>query len=247
MPKFKDVLDKFPVDLKDAIIEFHDYLKEEYIIKREEFEELKKTVGHLAFIIEKLTERVEQLAIAQQKTEERLNSLTERVEQLTIAQQKTEERLNNLTIAQQKTEEELRTLTITVKRIQKELGGLSHSVGFDLENQAYKALPKILKERFGIEIKERLLRKYIEYPDGKEEEINIYGEAKKNGKTIFIIGESKTNLSKKDIEKFKKRLERLKKVIREDIFPLFVVHSASPKILKYSIEAGFLVFFSYEF
>ena len=212
MPKFKDVLDKFPVDLKDAIIEFHDYLKEEYIIKREEFEELKKTVGHLAFIIEKLTERVEQLAIAQQKTEE-----------------------------------ELRTLTITVKRIQKELGGLSHSVGFDLENQAYKALPKILKERFGIEIKERLLRKYIEYPDGKEEEINIYGEAKKNGKTIFIIGESKTNLSKKDIEKFKKRLERLKKVIREDIFPLFVVHSASPKILKYSIEAGFLVFFSYEF
>jgi len=275
MLRFKEILDKFPGELRDAIIEFHDFLREEYIIKREEFEELKKIVGKLALSIENLTEKVESLAIAQQRTEERLNSLAiaqqrteerlnslaERVESLAIAQQRTEERLNSLAIAQQRTEErlnslaiaqertekEIRTLTITVKRIQKELGGLSHSVGFDLENQAYKALPNILKERFGIEIKDRLLRKYIEYPDGREEEINIYGEAQKNGKKIFIIGESKTHLSRKDIEKFKKRIERLKKVIGEEIFPIFVVHTSSPKIVKFSLDSGFPVFFSYEF
>ncbi len=240
MLRFKEILDKFPGELRDAIIEFHDFLREEYIIKREEFEELKKIVGKLALSIENLTEKVESLAIAQQRTEERLNSLA-------IAQQRTEERLNSLAIAQERTEKEIRTLTITVKRIQKELGGLSHSVGFDLENQAYKALPNILKERFGIEIKDRLLRKYIEYPDGREEEINIYGEAQKNGKKIFIIGESKTHLSRKDIEKFKKRIERLKKVIGEEIFPIFVVHTSSPKIVKFSLDSGFPVFFSYEF
>ena len=310
MPGLKEVLDKFPNELKDAIIEFHDFLKEEYIIKREEFESLKKTVNQLVIAIEKLTiaqqaseerltrleEAVEKLTIAQQASEERLTRLEEAVEKLTIAQQaseerltrleeaiqaseerltrleeaieqlsiaqqkteqrlnelaiaqqKTEERLNALAIAQEKTEKEIKSLTISFKRMQKEFGGLSHSIGFELENQAYKALPKILKERFGIEMKERLLRKYIEYPDGSEEEINIYGEARKNGKTIFIIGEAKTHLSMNDIKKFKKRIERLQRIIKEEIFPIFVVHTASPKIVKHSLDSGFLVFFSYEF
>ncbi|HOM27782.1 MAG TPA: chordopoxvirus fusion protein [bacterium] len=233
MIRFKEVLEKFPSELRDAVIEFYDFLREEYIIKREEFEELKKIVGQLVISHEKLLERVEQLTIAQQKTEERVDKLGEAVEKLAEAQRETEE--------------ELKKLTITVKNMQKELGGISHSVGFDLENQAYKALPKILKERYGIEIKERLLRKFIEYPDGREEEINVYGKGKIDGREIFIIGESKTYLSKKDIERFKKRLERIKKVFTEEIFPIFVVHSASPKITKYAENSGFSVFFSYEF
>lgn len=65
--------------------------------------------------------------------------------------------------------------------------GLSHSIGFDLENQAYKTLREILKERYGIEIGERLLRKFIEYSDGREEEINIFGKGRKNGEIIYII------------------------------------------------------------
>jgi len=218
-------------------------------------------INQLAIAQQKTEERVNQLAIAQQKTEERLNQLAQRVDQLAIAQQKTEERLNQLAIAQQKTEErlnqlaiaqqktevEIKNLTITVKRIQKELGGLSHSVGFDLENRAYKALPHLLKERFGIRVEDRLLRQFIEYPDGREEEVNIFGKARKNGKIIYIIGESKTHLSIKDIDKFKKRLSRIEKVIKEEKFPIFVVHSASPRIVKYAEENGFSVFFSYEF
>ncbi|MCS7180296.1 MAG: chordopoxvirus fusion protein, partial [bacterium] len=129
----------------------------------------------------------------------------------------------------------------------KELGGISHSIGFDLENQAYKALPKILKERHGIDLTERLLRKFIEYPDGQEEEINIYGKGKKDGEEIYIIGEAKTHLKLKDIDIFKKRLERINKSIPYKKFSLFVVHSCSPKILKYAEENGFFVFFSYEF
>ena len=289
MKSFKNVIDKFPPEVKDGVIELYDFFREEFGIKREEFEKLKEVIEKLIFAQQKteerlnqlaqrvdqlaiaqqkteerlnqLTERVNQLTIAQQKTEERLNQLAERVNQLTIAQQKTEERLNQLTIAQQKTEErlnqlaeaqqkteiEIKNLTITVKRIQKELGGLSHSVGFDLENRAYKALPHLLKERFGIKVEDKLLRQFIEYPDGKEEELNIFGKARKNGKIIYIIGESKTHLSVKDIDKFKRRLLRIEKVIKEEKFPIFVVHSASPRIVKYAEENGFSVFFSYEF
>lgn len=240
MIKFGEVLEKFPPELKDAVITLYDFLREEYVIKREEFEELKSIV--------------KSLAIAQEKTEERLNQLTEKIEQLAEAQRETEERLNRLTErveqlteAQRKTEEELRSLAKTVKNIQKELGGLSHSIGFDLENQAYKALPEILKERYGIEIEERLLRKFIEYPDGREEEINIFGKGRKNGETIYIIGEAKTHLKLKDIDLFKRQLERINRVIPDKKFPIFVVHSSSPKVVKYAEDNGFPVFFSYEF
>ena len=226
MKSFKNVIDKFPPEIKDGVIELYDFFREEFGIKREEFERLK--------------EAIEKLTIAQQKTEERLNQLTERLNQLA-------QRVDQLAIAQQKTEIEIKNLTLSVKRIQKELGGLSHSVGFDLENRAYKALPHLLKERFGIKVEDRLLRQFIEYPDGKEEELNIFGKAKKNGKIIYIIGESKTHLSAKDVDKFKRRLLRIEKVIKEEKFPIFVVHSASPRIVKYAEENGFSVFFSYEF
>ena len=282
MKSLKNVINKFPENLKEGVIELYEFIREEYVIKREEFEELKSVIvqlvkaqqkteerlNQLAQRVDQLTiaqqkteerlnqltiaqqkteERLNQLTIAQQKTEERLNQLAQRVDQLTIAQQKTEERLNQLAEAQEKTEKEIRSLTITVRRIQKELGGLSHSVGFDLENRAYKSLPKLLKEKFGLEVKDRLLRKFIEYPEGKEEEINIFGKAKKNGKIVYIIGESKTHLSLKDVDKFKKRIMRIEKVIKEEKFPIFVVHSASPRIVKYAENNGFSVFFSYDF
>ena len=67
----------------------------------------------------------------------------------------------------------------------------------------------------------------------------------KNGKIIYIIGESKTHLSIKDIDKFKRRLSRIEKVIKEEKFPIFVVHSASPRIVKYAEENGFSVFFEF--
>jgi len=298
MPEFKleEIIEKFPDKLKEPLYLYFDYLREEFEIKRKEFEELKeivkkildaqqkteerlnqlterveqlaiaqaKTEERLDRLTERveqlavaqakteerlnrLTERVEQLAIAQAKTEERLDRLTERVEQLAIAQAKTEERLNQLAIAQAKTEKELRTLGITVKGIKKELGGLSHSVGYNLENQAYKALPKLLKERYGIEVEDKLFREYLELPDGSEEEINIFGKGKADGKEIYILGEAKTNLTEKDIENFKKKVKKIEGIIGGEKFLIFVAHTVRPKIRKKIEEEKIPVFLSYEF
>ncbi|MCM8804904.1 MAG: chordopoxvirus fusion protein, partial [Candidatus Omnitrophica bacterium] len=73
------------------------------------------------------------------------------------------------------------------------------------------------------------------------------GKAKKNGEMIYIIGEAKTHLKLKDIDRFKRNLERISKVIEGKKFPIFVVHSSNPKIVKYAEDNGFFVFFSYEF
>ncbi len=40
--------------------------------------------------------------------------------------------------------------------VKKELDGLSHSVGFNLENESYKGLPKLLKEDFDLSVVGRL-------------------------------------------------------------------------------------------
>ena len=129
---------------------------------------------------------------------------TERMDQLSL-------RMEQLAIAQTKTEEKLSKLTETVGNMQKELGGLSHSVGYNLENQAYRALPNLLKERYGIEVEGKLVREYLELPDGSEEEINIFGKGKVKGKEVYIIGEAKTNLTEKDISNFKKKVKKNRK------------------------------------
>jgi hypothetical protein len=72
--------------------------------------------------LDKLAERVEQLAAAQQRTEERL-------EQLAAAQQRTEERLEQLAAAQQRTEERLAALTERVDRLTGHVERLTDRVG----------------------------------------------------------------------------------------------------------------------
>ncbi|MCM8803899.1 MAG: chordopoxvirus fusion protein, partial [Candidatus Omnitrophica bacterium] len=96
MVKLEDVLKKFPVELKDAVISFYDFLREEYVIKREEFEELKNVVKSLIIAQEKTEERIGELAQAQKKTEERISQLTERVDQLTIRLDQLTERVDQL-------------------------------------------------------------------------------------------------------------------------------------------------------
>ncbi len=53
--------------------------------------------------------------------------------------------------------------------ITRELGGLSHNIGFQLEDRAYRSLPYLLKRDFGIEIKEKLVRKFIKNKKGERD------------------------------------------------------------------------------
>ncbi|MCX7942276.1 MAG: hypothetical protein N2516_04170, partial [Dictyoglomaceae bacterium] len=186
----------------------------------ERLERLEKAFEELIEAQRKTEERLNALAEAQRRTEERLNALAEaqrkteeRLNALAEAQRKTEERLNALAEAQRRTEEELRSLTLVVKDLQRQVGGISHSVGFDLENQSYKYLPNLLKRDFGIVVKERLIRKFIKNKKGQYLEINIIGKGEREGKEINIIGEAKTNLSLRHIEDFIDRLKDIREVI----------------------------------
>ncbi len=50
--------------------------------------------------------------------------------------------------------------------------------------------------RFGIEV-DKLYRRFLLYPDGKDDEVNIYGEGKREGKKVYTIGEAKPQLGRR--------------------------------------------------
>ncbi len=217
-------------------------------VTKVEFEELRKTVSQLADNVKELAEaqkkteeRVNELAVAQKRTEERLNELAE-------AQKKTEERLNELVEAQKKTEEAIKRLVGEIEEVKEQVGGLSHTVGYTLENEAYKALPSLLKRDYNLEVTGRLKRGYIKDSKGQAIEVNIIGEAKRNGKRVFIVGESKVKLSKNDVRRFiERRVKRLEPVLGE-LFPLIVTHMISePNVEEYAKEKGVVVYYSYDF
>jgi hypothetical protein len=208
--------------LVEAITEAYDQL-----VKVSDFSELKAIV--------------KELAVTQQRTEQR-------VEELAVAQQRTEQRVEELTLAQQHTEQSLQKLIEEHQDTRKQLGGLAATVGYSLENQAYKALPQLLQRDFGLLVQGRLKRDYLKDQQGNELEVNIIGQALQNGKPVTIIGESKSQLSKQKIDQFiRKRLERLEGVI-PTYFPIIITHMVSGSdVEEYARSKGIAVYYSYDF
>jgi len=226
-------------------------------------------VEQLAQAQKKTEQRVEELAQAQKKTEQRLGRVEAAVEQLAQAQKKTEQRVEELAQAQKKTEQRLGRVEAAVeqlsqaqKRTEEELcslirehaktremvAGLSDTVGYGLENQAYKSLPRLLERDFDLKVKGKLARRYIIYEDGKEDEVNVYGWGMKDGKKILILGESEVKLSRKKLTRFLKRAERIKHYegAKESLL-LAITHMTHPKIEEYASQNGIKVYYSYEF
>jgi hypothetical protein len=165
------------------------------------YEKLQNTVTKKEF--GELHDTVKELAEAQKRTELRMEELSEAQKKLTEAQQRTEHRVEELAEAQARTEAVLQDLIKAHRNLvkahdetNKQLGGLSADFGHTLENEAYKALPKLLKRDHGVLVKGRLKREYVKDKAGEYIEVNISGLARQNGKELVIVGESKSKLSK---------------------------------------------------
>jgi myosin heavy subunit len=243
--------------LAETIVEAYDNL-----VKIGDFNELKSLVRDIAKAQQELTiaqqrteQRVEELATAQQRTEQRVEELAkaqqrteQRVEELAVAQQRTEQRVEELAVAQQRTDQSLRELIKEHQETRKQVGGLATTVGYSLENKAYKVLPQLLQRDFGLIVQGRLKRGYLQDNQGKELEVNILGQALQGSKTVTIIGESKSQLLKQKVDEFiRKRWQRFKGVIPE-CFPILITHMISnSSVEEYAQKKGIAVYYSYDF
>jgi DNA repair exonuclease SbcCD ATPase subunit len=196
--------------------------------------------------LEKLTERVDELAEAQKRTEIRLEKLTERVDDLT---QRMVELTSNVSRLERKVEDlvgEMKRMKVSMQDMRQEIGGLSHAIGYGLEDQSYLTLPSILNRDQSITLKGRLKRGFLETGPNKYIEINIWGQGERDGKSIEIIGEAKTQLKKKDVDKFLQTIQALQPHIGHSIHPLFVTYQTSPAVTQYTKDKGISLYFTYD-
>jgi len=243
-------------ELKDTVAELAEAQKRTEQRVNELAEAQKRTeqrVNELAEAQKRTEQRVNELAEAQKRTEQRVNELAEaqkrteqRVNELAEAQKRTEQRLNELAEAQKRTEQELRKLIGEHRKTREQLGGVSHTVGYVLEDRAYRGLPALLKRDLGVDILTSLKRDYIEVSPGRYEEVNIIGKGRRNGEEVLIIGECKTQLKKTDIDAFIRFIKKVESILEGEKVLIAVTYQASPPVRRYAEQKGIKLYFSYE-
>lgn len=180
----------------------------------------------------RLIQVVEELAAAQRRTEERFVEFV-------AAQVRTEDRMGEMSRA-------VRELTEGLDRLRKQLGGLSESLGGDIEDIAYTVLYEVLKREFGWKV--GLLERSWETWDGEPEEVDVFGLATdpaQPGKDIWIVGEAKHNLTVREVQRFAQRVERARKHLMGEVFPVCFCYRARPEVQQAVQDAGLRLVFSY--
>jgi hypothetical protein len=171
-----------------------------------------------------------------------VKDLAEEQKALAQAQRRTEQRMEELAVA-------LRQLTDEHTETRRQLGGLATTVGYRLEDEAFKALPALLQRDFGIEVQGRLRRRFVTDNRGQPMEVNIIGDALRDQQPLVIVGESKSQLSKNKVNEFvQKKLKRLEGVFAAEVFPVLVTYMISePDVEEYVKERGIALYYSFDF
>ncbi len=218
-------------------------------------------VEELAEAQKRTEQRLEELAEAQKRTEQRLDQLTARMDQLTVRMDQLAVRMEELAAAQARTDQALARLTERVEQLtvrmeeqtrrldetNRQLGGLSATVGYTLENAAYDTLPALLARDFGLVLDEPLRRDWLTDAEGRDLEVNILGRGRRGGEPVWVIGESKVQLSARDVDRFlRRRVEPLRPVCGT-IFPVLVAHMVTARdVPAYAREKGVALYLSYQ-
>ena len=215
-------LEAVPKELRGVLLDLVEELerqREESVTKRE-FNELREALRRLA-------QEVQRLAEAQRKTEERVGKLEEAIERLAEAQRRTEEEIKKLAQGQ--------------RRLRGEIGGLSRSVAYALENEAFRRLPQFLKGR-DVEVLERMVRTEV-----AGEEINLFARIKRNGEEMLLVGEATLRLDDASkLRQLKRKAAMVETEMGQKVFPVIVTHFAKRTLLEKAERAGVLVVQSFE-
>ena len=123
--------------------------------------------------------RVEELAQAQVRTEHTVEKLAQGLDELRAD-------FGNL-------RSDVGTLRLDVENVRSELGGISRTMGYALENEAYRSLPALLEQRHGVRVTDRFVRTEI-----GGEEINFLAHGvTAEGAAVILVGESKARLDER--------------------------------------------------
>jgi myosin heavy subunit len=215
-------------------------------------------LGELASAQQRTETKLGELASAQQRTEARVDKLTVAQQELTVAQQQTETRLGELASAQQRTETRVEELAVNMSKMaqamsgmKSELGGLSRTMSYALENEAFRVLPAYLQKEFGIVVESRFVRTVID-----DEELDFYAQGERDGRPVCIIGESKLRIDDRrsggqEFDRIMNQLNRKAAVVKKaypdcGVVRMLVTHYVRPSARKLLAEDGVIVVQSFD-
>lgn len=193
---------------------------------------LEEAVATLVAAQARIETRMERLENAQARTEARVGRLEDAVAALAEGQRQ-------LAAAQARTEAAL-------QRLARQVGGLSDTVGGDIEDIAYIVLYDVLQREFGWEV--GVLERTWQQWNGEPEEINIFGRATDPAqpqRTIWIVGEAKHNLTLREVEQFVQQVERARRHIVGEMYAVCFSYRARPEVRARLKEVGIPLLFSY--
>ncbi|MDZ7369116.1 MAG: hypothetical protein ONB43_25175 [candidate division KSB1 bacterium] len=189
---------------------------------------------------------VQVLAEKQARTEAAVQVLAEKqarteaaVQVLTEKQSQTDEAVRSLAVAQANTEKALQQLA-------RQVGGLSDTVGGDIEDIAYIVLHEVLKRELGWEV--GILERSWQTWDGEAQEVDVFGQARDPAhpeRRIWIVGEAKHNMTMKEVEHFIKKVGRAKQHLTGEVFAVCFCYRVRPEVKARIKEAGLRLVFSY--
>lgn len=207
--------------VKKELIQIIDQRIKDVHVTKEDFSELKSIVREIVEIQKRTDTKIGELAEAQKRTESRVEELAE---------------------AQKRTEISIAKLAKGLDQTRTELGGLARSVSYSLENEAFRQLPQYLKDNYGIELKDRMIRLDLE-----GEEINIFARGTKNGRDVLIVGEAELRLSSVGkLRQLERKVSAACKQITGECIPLIVTHFARQPVLDKAKEKGIIIVQSFE-
>jgi len=93
---------------------------------------------------------------------------------------------------------------------------------------------------------EEIKRDFVELSPNRYEELIIIGKGRKNGTPVWILGECKTQLRKKDVDSFLKKVSRIEHLFPREKLLIMVTYQTSPQVRGYVQQKGIKLYFSYQ-
>jgi hypothetical protein len=175
----------------------------------------------------KLTEVVHDLGEAQKRTEMR-------VEELADAQKRTEIHVDELARSQQEMRVTMQDMQGSLQEMQravtdlaKQVGGLSNTVGANLEDFACDLVPELL-EKYWRFVTVSAGPEELTTADGVGREFDVVVRGTIDGRPVTVLCETKATVSTTEVSKFLRIVEKVREAYPgEDIRPLFFGYKAN--------------------
>ncbi|MBM4466491.1 MAG: hypothetical protein FJ014_13210 [Chloroflexi bacterium] len=115
--------------------------------------------------------------------------------------------------------------------------------------QARAMLPGYLECRFGLVLEgmlgEKLNCQFFQI-DGQEVRINLYGDGKRNGQWVVVLGEAKSRIFRSDVEEFAERLALVEPALKGEVVRVMFGYFIHPSAEVAARERDILVVASYQ-